>query len=792
MSRLAFVLNRKNVEQEKGIGRIFSWNGLLLSMIGFFIGRVFLFYEMNPMVIGYYAAFAKNSRHRFIIFISTVLGLLTMGNTLYGVKYILAILMISFFFSHQEKRNQSPSFVGQGIIGGLVIFSLGLCLTYLQGFLRYYLLLNILEGILVFTFTLIYGKGEDVITGYRTRSHFNQEQMIGLAILLSSAIAGIGHTAVLGVSIADWVSTIFVLILAYYGGPALGAVMGTLIGIMFVLGGYYEPWIIGTFSAAGMIGGLFKELGRLGVAAGFSLGSGILLFYFQGEAADFQLMKALVFAIPSFMVIPDIWLDKLCKNTLENELEQSIYMQRLSIITKDRLTHFSKAFKTLGDTFTRLAHQRSTLTHKEVSQLFDEIASAVCSDCGLCSHCWERDFYYTYQTAFSILNAVEKKGKINKEDIPNDFLHRCVKVGEFVATTNRFFEIYKLNLSWHNRMIENRALVSEQLYGVSSIMDHLSKELDLEVKFEDHWAEEIRIELENQQIKVQDTIVFENVEGRYEVYIQCKSCYSNGACVHNILPIIQKILGKRMKPIHECCIADTASTLCTIRFLEENQYKVTTGVARLIKDNQSVSGDNYSVLELKGGQSLLALSDGMGGGEPAYEESAATIELLEQFMESGFEKDIAVKMINSVLVLKSNEESFSTLDICVIDMYSGLCELIKIGAASTFIKRADKIEVMKSTTLPVGILRQVDIDVSRKRLQSGDMIVMVTDGVLDSKEGLIDKEVWIEEVLQNFKGSQPQVLADEILRQAKENSQGAIKDDMTVLVARVWKSYDRT
>lgn len=793
MSRLELTVGKKFLDKEGRMGKIFRKDTLMVSFIGFLLGRVFLFCEMNPMVIAYYGVFASKSNYRFYLFISTVLGLLTMGNTLYGVKYISILLVMTILLSYGETKKKSFPLMGQAIIGGLLTFSMGVGIAFLNGILSYYLLLSLLESILVFSLTLIYGKGEDIVTGSWKRSQFSQEEIVGFAILVSSAIAGIGEFSVIGVSFTAWISTIIIFSVAYHGGPAMGCVMGTLLGTILVLGGYEGSWIIGAFSAAGMMGGLFKQLGKLGVAIGFTLGSGIFMFYFHGKELDASLVKAFILAIPGFMILPDSWLDKVCKNiSFENDLEQEAYIRRIATMTKEKLQDFSHAFQTLANTFTHLSHKRSTLTHEEVSKLFDDIASAVCSDCGLCSHCWESDFYYTYQTVFSILGAAEKKGKVEQSDIPKDFLNRCVKAEEFIATTNQFFEIYKLNLTWHNRIIESRELVSQQLYGVASIMDRLSRDVHMEIQFDKYWEEKLRVELDRNQIPVRDVIVFENPVGRYEIHLQCKSCNGKRDCIRKILPVLQKNLGRPIKPHHTHCITEPISNLCTLRFIEEEKYKLTMGMARAIKEHNTISGDNYTFLELKSGQSLLALSDGMGGGEKAHEESAAAIELLEQFMDSGFDKDIAVKMINSVLVLKSSEEAFSTLDMCVIDLYTGLCELIKIGAASTFIKREDRIEMIKSTSLPVGILSHVDIDVNRKMLKSGDMIIMVTDGVLDSKEGLLEKEVWIEKALQNFEGHNPQDLADYLLEQAKINSQGKIKDDMTVLVARVWRNYERT
>lgn len=169
-----------------------------------------------------------------------------------------------------------------------------------------------------------------------------------------------------------------------------------------------------------------------------------------------------------------------------------------------------------------------------------------------------------------------------------------------------------------------------------------------------------------------------------------------------------------MKLAFSGCNAIGKKDECIIKLVEEEKFKILTGVAKEKKNSAVISGDSYSFMKLKDEQFLLALSDGMGSGSRASEESCAAIELLEDFMETGFDKDIAIKMINSVLLLKSNEESFSTLDMAIIDLYSGIAEFIKIGAVSSFLKRDDEVEIIGSSSLPVGILNHVDIDTSKK------------------------------------------------------------------------------
>ena len=159
--------------------------------------------------------------------------------------------------------------------------------------------------------------------------------------------------------------------------------------------------------------------------------------------------------------------------------------------------------------------------------------------------------------------------------------------------------------------------------------------------------------------------------------------------------------------------------------------------------------------------------------------------LLEQLIEAGFKTATAIKLINSSLVLKSDKQVFSTLDMALINLFTGMCEFIKIGAAAAFIKRDHWIETISSTTLPIGVFGNVDYDSVTKKLYEGDIIIMVTDGVLDCIEE-VNKEAVMEQILLDIKSSNPQEIANQILERMLSESKYAPNDDMTVLCAGMW------
>ena len=222
----------------------------------------------------------------------------------------------------------------------------------------------------------------------------------------------------------------------------------------------------------------------------------------------------------------------------------------------------------------------------------------------------------------------------------------------------------------------------------------------------------------------------------------------------------------------------------TIVFEEEAPFCILTGMAKATRENEIVSGDTCSFIEQGNGKLIMALSDGMGSGEKAMADSELVIDLLERFSEAGFSKETAAEMINGVLVARTEEENMSTLDVCDINLYTGNCELLKIGSASTYIKHGEMIERVEADSLPLGIFHKIDVSGQKRQLADGDYIIMVSDGIVDG----VDNEEIFEQVLAQIKLQSPQEMANYILQFVLHKTMGRVQDDMTVLVLGLWEN----
>ncbi len=219
---------------------------------------------------------------------------------------------------------------------------------------------------------------------------------------------------------------------------------------------------------------------------------------------------------------------------------------------------------------------------------------------------------------------------------------------------------------------------------------------------------------------------------------------------------------------------------------EEARYLVLTGFARAVKENETISGDNYSVLEEDPGRIILMLSDGTGSGEQAGRDSGQVLDLMEKMLEAGYGTEAAINMVNAALFALGEDQNHPTLDLCDIDLYQGTLKLRKAGGAVSFLKRDVQVEELATGTLPLGIFQKVDAQPLCRTLQDGDFLVMVTDGVVDAFGGE-EYERGLLQVLSRMQEVNPEEMAERILRMALVACGGRIRDDMTVGVAGIWR-----
>lgn len=196
--------------------------------------------------------------------------------------------------------------------------------------------------------------------------------------------------------------------------------------------------------------------------------------------------------------------------------------------------------------------------------------------------------------------------------------------------------------------------------------------------------------------------------------------------------------------------------------------------------NKGLSGDSFLWAQLPENRFAVILSDGMGSGRAAAGESSLAVTTVIRLLETGLEAELVLKLLNEILLLNADKEIFSTIDLVIFNQKTGDMKLYKIGAAPTFIKRKRSVEILAVPAMPLGIVDGLKMDCLTACLSPGDEVIMLSDGVTDSRREELSMD-WLRETILGLRSKDPQTMCDLIINRAADNYGEREKDDLTVL-----------
>ena len=490
-------------------------------------------------------------------------------------------------------------------------------------------------------------------------------------------------------------------------------------------------------------------------------------------------IRELVFIVSAF-VLGCLWnkRDELSKAAEDGDADGSGFIQF-------RLNDMAAAFRKLARLMGEEKRQTTGWSEEEKSKVFSAVTEKMCADCGRVEQCWEKEYYDTCHLAYTLVSAVAEQGQIDKNQVPAGFRHRCVHIDDFLQETQRVLQSVGNHRIWRNRFRENRLAYASQIGEVAGVMEDLAQEFTERRKDEKKLADRLMQKSVYRPIKIKKcTVSNEGAMGkRQKIYLMAKSRGREKVPIWRLAEWVNDFSGQRFVPEKDAP-EYLGNSYTMVELVEDTGYRVLWGKACHTKDGSDANGDNHAVIHLDSGQVVLTLSDGMGSGTKAKEDSAWLISLLEQMVDTGFGQRAALRMMNALMMYQEERDMFSSMDLTVVDLYSGMCDFIKVGAASTFIKRGHQVECVTSGSLPMGVFPEMDCENMSRHLMDGDVIVMVTDGVIHHFPQGNDS---LCTLLSQMNISGPNAMAAEVLNETLNLAAQAPQDDLTVLVCIVCK-----
>lgn len=358
---------------------------------------------------------------------------------------------------------------------------------------------------------------------------------------------------------------------------------------------------------------------------------------------------------------------------------------------------------------------------------------------------------------------------------------------ELIKVVNRTYKTVQINIAKEQEKQKQLNSISKGLKDVSNIINKCAKDITEEKDNEFAKKEkEIIILLKNKNIPIISAKVRQVKNEKYIIELMVDyedSRLRDKETIVNISDILSRSISSKITFQKDKRNIENREYYQI--YSSEDKYIMQVGSSKISKEGSNVSGDSNLQIRLEDGKYVFAISDGMGTGGKARESSKLTIRMVKDLISSGFEKDESINLINSILNVNTDSEMYSSLDITILDLYKGQAEVLKNGACNTYIKNKKNIKIMKSENVPVGILDKAELEVKTIDVSDGDMILMCSDGILESKDEI--QKDWIEEFLRNVTTNNVQKIADLILAEAIDNNYGVVRDDMTVIVGKIVK-----
>lgn len=766
--------------------RIFKIIVLFISSL--LISRVCLVNSTAPFGIALAIVGSRNKKNRdnFIMFVGILMGYITLSSVIKGFWiYIVILMMITSYSYFLEKKSKAHKLT--------IMF----CTIYIMLLFYKYEFVNLtlgfsafdafIESVAIFPLYYILEYSFICFDKFNTKHIFTNEETIAMSITIALIIGGAWGINIFEVSITNIVGIFIVTLISFINGAAIGATSGIVIGAMISMSGSNMLVCTSIYGICGLTAGIFKEAGKYISGISAILVYALLLIY--TDSMIFNKYFEGIIAITVFLIIPSkIYraLEKEFNIYKKQEFINQGYSEKVKNIFMEKLDSFSEVLYNMSAVLKNLADNEKLAMKGKSTALVENLADRVCENCDLKNICWSRETYQTYAAFEELLERCQK----DISTLPEELEKKCIKRVNLFKQAREIMNNYILNEMWRRRLSEGRELLATQIVNMGETVNNIMEEFDREISFDYTLERNIAHSLNRADISFEDIICYTNTENRMVVKLTMRSCGGAQVCVKSILPIINSFTAKNMCVCDEGCNINPQNNRCTISFEEMPKYHIASYVSRMSKAGEKSNGDSYAFGKQKDGSYMIIISDGMGSGPQAGHESQAAVDLIEKFTMAGFSKATAINSVNSIMSMKFTEdEKFSTVDLGSIDLYNGEAEFMKVGAVSSFIKRKNNVLEIKSRTLPIGVLDKADVEHIKCKLENGDILVMLSDGVVDYDNENAGNSQWIINYLKEVKSSNPKDIVDGLIERSKHLCGGKVKDDMTAIVSKIYNVF---
>ncbi|MCL2774535.1 MAG: SpoIIE family protein phosphatase [Oscillospiraceae bacterium] len=471
----------------------------------------------------------------------------------------------------------------------------------------------------------------------------------------------------------------------------------------------------------------------------------------------------------------------------------------------NKLNNLSDAFKNLSAVFYEFSDRLKIPTLNEVKAIVSAAVEQSCGECEKCGECELRERGHLSTLHKKASEYVHKNHRVDNLGISKIFAENCVKISDIKDYINSVY----CRRTEENIVNDKTKIFASNFDSIAKLLQNNVKAGKEDISFKREMSEKIFANLENMGIECENVIVIG--ERKKTVYIFGIKMVNYAGAISDITEMLEKVCGtwfddpeyilrdkyiimknqsRNKYKIYSLYMSKAAAEVKEIIELKNNGENF-NGAYNINIENtannlntvnnmkKEVNGDSISVFEGKDGYHYGLISDGMGSGKNAALSSRLTALLMEKLLSVGNQKDLTLEMLNSLLISK-NDECFASVDLFEADLITGKASFIKAGAAPSFILRGGKLFKIQSSTVPAGIIGNINSEQTKFDIEEGDYVLMLSDGIISTFE----EGTWLLEMLSSEKNlSDPKSLLNGILTEAAQKNHR--KDDMSVLFLKI-------
>lgn len=759
---------------------------VFIRMLGILFARCMPIAYLAPIGLSFLTLDKKFSLKSLINLFFVSLGYVLLLDINLAVRYISACIIFELVLFVME-YNAKISLYFIAAAASLILFICDIFVLWWTGF-------SIAEFILVLCDIAILLMG--IVVFDRTDELFSEKKILSRSLLFDEKICICVLCAIILTStksvnilsvfnISNFLGFAIVLVTAISCRNCMtSSVCAVFVGASLGLGGDFSETVT-IYVLCGLLCGCASYFGKIAASLALVLCTAVFTLYMGFDTITHtpNFYEAIVAAVTAYFIPKNVlsYIEKSLEGTDKNNFSVDEFKKSAS----DRLMKISDSFFNLSEIFSEISDRESHVDMSDISLMFDTAADRICKNCKNVKLCWKKDFNSTYTTMFKFLEIMERRGRITPDDMPEFFSNRCIHLIPLITEINRLFEVYKINRVWKTKLSENRQLTAEQFMGISEIIRDAAEDINAKKIYDSVAADEILAELQNINIFANQIEVYRDTNEVYtaKISIDKKTTVdTQNDLLKKVRDVVKKVLGINMSAVKHT----QSDNHIYYELTKSDSFETTVGFAN--KSHKDECGDKHYFSHISGGKFVITLSDGMGTGHEAAVQSETIVRLLSSFLEAGFDKEIAVKLVNSVMVMKSAHDVFATVDLCIIDLYTGEVEFIKNGAEASYIKHKNHTETVRAASLPLGIISMVDIETFARTLDNNSYIIMTSDGVI-GKDG---DDSWLRELIDAIdielspSDFSSLILEEAIRRHNSENAENNVSsDDMTVLCVKL-------